>query len=165
MDFQTESAQALPQQQQQKYTHESQVNMTDKLLEDEKQTNQKDNWNKLDKTTKLQLLTSYADTYGAEKNLSSEDITGLKRFFRDAVEKGKFQKAKDIVYNKATREIQEIPSLHWNSITNNFTLRNMDTKKVSLLKSLTPKRVTAKNNAPVKLHIKDEDENENVVNE
>lgn len=130
---------------------------TDELLENEKQHNQNDNWNKLDKTTKLQLLNVYADSYGEKKGLSSEDIASLKRFLRDATEKGKFQKAKDVVYDKANRMVQDIPSLHWNTVTNNFTLRNLDTKKVSLLKSLTPKRLTAKNNAPAKLSIKEDD--------
>lgn len=131
---------------------------TDQLLENEKQNNQKENWNKLDNTTKLQLLNVYADTYGEKKGLSAEDIASLKRFLRDSIEKGKFQKAKDVVYDKTSRTIEEIPALHWNTATNNFTLRNLDTKKVSLLKSLTPKRLTAKNTAPAKLCIT-EDEN------
>lgn len=142
----------------------NQETTTDQLLENEKQSNQKDNWNKLDKTTKLQILNVYADSYGEKKGLSAEDIASLKRFLRDATEKGKFQKAKDVVYDKASRTIEDIPSLHWNTVTNNFTLRNLDTKKVSLLKSLTPKRLTAKNNAPAKLSIK-EDEDENIGDE
>lgn len=134
---------------------------TDMLLENEKQSNQKDNWNKLDKTTKLQILNGYADSYGEKRGLSTEDIASLKIFLRDATEKGKFQKAKDVVYDKTTRTIEDIPSLHWNSVTNHFTLRNLDTKKVSLLKSLTPKRLTAKNNAPAKLSIKDDEDETN----
>lgn len=129
---------------------------TDQLLENEKQINQKDNWNKLDNTTKLQLLIAYADSYGEKKGLSQDDLAGLKRFLRDATEKGKFQKAKDVVYNKASRMIEDIPALHWNTVTNNFTLRNLDTKKVSILKSLTPKRLTARNTAPAKLSIKED---------
>jgi hypothetical protein len=170
MDFQTEENEldnVVEEQEEQrnddkvhefKYVHnETHYNTTDQLLENEKQTNQKDNWNKLDKTTKLQILTLYADSYGADKGLSEDEIKSLKRFFRDATEKGKFQKAKDVVYNRASRLIDDIPALHWNSVTNNFTLRNLDNKKVSLLKSLTPKRLTAKNNAPAKLCIKEED--------
>lgn len=133
---------------------------TDQLLENEKQNNQKDNWNKLDNTTKIQLLNVYADTYGGKKGLSTEDIASLKRFLRDSIEKGKFQKAKDVVYDKASRTIEDIPALHWNTVTNNFTLRNLDTKKVSLLKSLTPKRLTAKNTAPAKLCIKEDSTDE-----
>lgn len=129
---------------------QSHYNTTDQLLEDEKQSNQKDNWNKLDKTTKLQLLMVYAESYGEAQGMSATTIADLKRFFRDSVEKGKFQKAKDVVYDKMSRQLKDIPSLHFNNVSNNFTLRNLDTKKVSLLKSLTPKRLTAKNITPVK---------------
>lgn len=133
--------------------NESHYNATDVLLENEKKANQCENWNKLDKTTKLSILTAYADIYGKKRDLSNSDILALKRFFRDANEKGKFQKAKDVVYNKTTREIEDIPALTWNATTNNFTLRNLDTKKVSLLKSLTPKRLTPKNTSQPKLSI------------
>jgi len=34
--------------------------------------------------------------------------------------------------------------LHFNNTTKNYTLRIMDTKRVSTLKSLTPKRVVEK---------------------
>lgn len=126
-------------------SNESNYSTTDELLEHEKQNNQNDNWNKLDKTMKLQKLYVYADKYAEKNGLSAEQISSLKLFFRDATEKGKFQKAKDVVYNKTNHEIDDILSLHWNDTTHNFTLRNLDTKKVSLLKSLTPKRVTTKN--------------------
>lgn len=126
-------------------SNESNYSTTDELLEHEKQTNQNDNWNKLDKTMKLQKLYAYADKYAEKNTLSKEQLSSLKLFFRDATEKGKFQKAKDVVYNKTNHEIDDILSLHWNDTTHNFTLRNLDTKKVSLLKSLTPKRVTTKN--------------------
>ena len=35
----------------------------DKILENEKQTNKNDNWNKLDKTMKIQKLHSFAEKY------------------------------------------------------------------------------------------------------
>lgn len=142
---------------------ESNYSTTDELLENEKQINQNDNWNKLDKTMKLQKLYAYADKYAEKNNLSKEQISSLKLFFRDATEKGKFQKAKDVVYNKANHEIDDILSLHWNETTHNFTLRNLDSKKISLLKSLTPKRATTKNiksvssSNTVKLCIENED--------
>jgi hypothetical protein len=144
--------------------NESNYNTTDELLETEKKNNQNDNWNKLDKTMKLNKLNTYADKYGETNGLSTEQISSLKLFFRDATEKGKFQKAKDVVYNKINHEIDDILSLHWNETTRNFTLRNLDTKKVSLLKSLTPKRATSKNNKssnptnPVKLYIEDQED-------
>jgi len=117
------------------------LNTLDKMLEKEKNFNKTDSWNKLDKTIKNQKLHSFAEKYGKENNLPLKDIKLLKSFFSDCLEKGKLQKTKQIVYNKTTNEITSIPSLFFNTTTHNFTLKNTDPKRVSTLKSLTPKRI------------------------
>jgi hypothetical protein len=61
-----------------------------------------------------------------------------------------------VIYDKEKREITAIPALHFNTISHNFTLKIIDTKRVSTLKSLTPKRVTEKN---VDTEMSVEDEN------
>ncbi len=68
----------------------------------------------------------------------------MKTFFVDCLEKNKLKKTKDVVYNKEKGQITSIPALHFNSNSHSFTLRIIDTKRVSTLKSLTPKRVTGK---------------------
>jgi hypothetical protein len=50
-------------------------------------------------------------------------------------------KTKDVIYDKEKRDITSIPALHYNSVSRSFTLKITDTKRVSTLKSLTPKRV------------------------
>jgi len=112
----------------------------DALLEKEKIRNKGDVWIKLDKTTRTQLLTDFADKYGKEKEMSSKDLRLLRTFFKNCLDKNKLNRAKDVVYNKETRVITSIPALHFNQVTNNFTLKIMDTKRVSTLKSLTPKK-------------------------
>jgi hypothetical protein len=49
-------------------------------------------------------------------------------------------KVRDVEYDKAHGTIQSIPGLVFNSATRAFTLKNLD-KKVSTLKSMTPKKV------------------------
>tara|TARA_B110000967_G_C18901023_1_gene575092 strand:+ start:1878 stop:2300 length:423 start_codon:yes stop_codon:yes gene_type:complete len=112
----------------------------DALLEKEKIRNKGDVWIKLDKTTRTQLLSDFADKYGKEKEMSSKDLRLLRTFFKNCLDKNKLNRAKDVVYNKETRVITSIPALHFNQVTNNFTLKIMDTKRVSTLKSLTPKK-------------------------
>lgn len=112
----------------------------DSLLEREKQNNKADSWNKLDKTVKTQALHSFAETYGKEKSLSAKDIKSLKMFFSECLKANKINKTKDVKYNKDTRTVISIPALSYNAITHNYTLKNTDTKRVSTLKSLTPKR-------------------------
>jgi len=111
-------------------------------LEKEKLQNKADNWNKLDKTSKIQKLHGFAEKYGKEHKFPVKEIKQLKVFFNESLEKNKLQKAKDIVYDKEMREIVSIPALYFNSNTHNFSLKIMDAKRVSTLKSLTPKRTT-----------------------
>jgi hypothetical protein len=55
--------------------------------------------------------------------------------------KNKLQKTKDVVYDKEKGVIQSIPALFFNVGNRAFTLKNLDVKRVSTLKSLTPKRI------------------------
>ena len=123
--------------------HELNYSMIDNLLETEKQNNKSETWNKLDKTQKIQRLHAFAEKYGRENALPIKEIKQLKMFFNDSLDKSKLQKAKDVVYNKDTREISSIPALHFNMATKHFTLRVLDNKRVSTMKSLTPKRLLA----------------------
>lgn len=117
------------------------VNTIDKMLESEKTHNKTESWNKLDKTAKIQKLHSFSEKYGKTNGLPVKEIKNLKSFFVDCLEKNKLQKTKDVVYDKETGTITSIPALHFNTDHRAFTLRIMDAKRVSTLKSLTPKRI------------------------
>jgi hypothetical protein len=126
-------------------TDEVNYNTIDNLLEREKQHNKNESWIKLDKSAKLQKLHQYAEKYGKDHNLPVKDIKSLKSFFSDCLEKNKLNKTKDVAYNKESKEVTSIPALHFNQTNRAFTLKIIDTKRVSTMKSLTPKRVTEKN--------------------
>ena len=121
------------------------INKLDLLLEKEKMSNKSEQWNKIDKTVKTQLLHSFAEKYGNDNKLPVKEIKNLKVFFSDSLNKGKLQKNKDVNYSRDNQQILSIPSLFFNNEKKNFTLRIMDNKRVSTLKSLTPKR-TGNNN-------------------
>lgn len=108
----------------------------DNILEDEKQKNIKDTWNKLDKTSKIQKLSNFAVKYCKDFDLQEEDT--LIDFFKSALENNKLQKKKDLNYDMTLREIISIPSLLFKN--NEFSISN-DRKRISTLKSLTPKRM------------------------
>uniref|UniRef100_A0A6C0D6A5 Uncharacterized protein n=1 Tax=viral metagenome TaxID=1070528 RepID=A0A6C0D6A5_9ZZZZ len=129
----------------------------DSILENEKQKNKSDSWNKLDKTVKIQKLHAFAEKHGRDNGYPAKEVKNLKVFFVDCLNKAKLQKTKDVVYEKDSGEITAIPALFFNSITHNFTLKIMDSKRVSTLKSLTPKRITEKNKEP-----DDENNGENI---
>ena len=117
----------------------------DDLLDKEKLHNKTEIWIKLDKTIKIQKLHQFAEKYGKDHTLPVKDIKALKMFFVNCLEKNKLNKTKDVLYNKETSEIAAIPALHFNQATRSFTLKITDPKRVSTLKSLTPKRLTEKN--------------------
>ena len=111
----------------------------DNILEIEKQKNIKDTWNKLDKTMKIQKLNIYATKYCTINKSDLYDDSILSAFFKNALEHNKLQKKKDVIYDQETHEIISIPSLCFKS--NEVFLNNLDRKRISTLKSLTPKRI------------------------
>jgi len=122
---------------------ENTLDSIDSMLDRERQKNKTDNWIKLDKTAKLQRLHTFAESYGKQHSMPTKDVKLLKNFFKSCLDKNKLAKSKDVVYNKEEMKIISIPSLHFNQLNHNFTLKIMDTKRVSTLKSLTPKRMAS----------------------
>jgi hypothetical protein len=117
------------------------MNAIDQMLETEKNNNRTESWNKLNKTVKIQKLHSFAEKYGREEGLPVKEVKHLKTFFVECLEKNKLLKTKEVVYDRELRDITSIPALSFNVEKKNFTLRNLDAKRVSTLKSLTPKRL------------------------
>lgn len=127
---------------------ETNLSALEDLLECEKQHNKTESWNKLDKTSRIQKLHSFAEKYGRDNGYPIKEVKNLKAFFTNAIVKGKLNRTKDVVYDRETREIKSIPSLHFNTENKSFTLRNLDEKRVSTLKSLTPHRRATPSDKP-----------------
>lgn len=110
----------------------------DKFLDDEKSNNKNEQWTKLDKTVKTKKLLAFVEKYKKEKNLDEEDTEILTRFFKDCLDKKKLARVKDVIYDKVSGEIKEIPALLHTK--KHFTLKNME-KHVSTIKSLPQKKI------------------------
>jgi len=116
------------------------ISNLEKFLEDEKLNNSNEPWCKLNKTIKTKKLLEYVEVYKNEKGLDEIEAINLVIFLKDSLDKKKLCRVKDVIYDKIKGVIKEIPSLTYTKITKHFTLKNMD-KRVSTLKSLTPKKV------------------------
>lgn len=129
------------------------ANEVEMILEKEKTKNKNENdvWNKLDRNVKLQLLHAFAERYGKTNSYSVKEIKSMKIFFIDCLDKGRLSKVKEVNYNKETKMVESIPGLFLNPNTKNFTLKNMDEKRVSTLKSLTPKKTVQSATSPSQL--------------
>lgn len=108
----------------------------DAILEKEATRNTKENWSKLDKTTKVNKLTEFANRVAEERKLTPEDATNLGKYLADALERKRLSSVKDVVYDNETGEINKIPSLTFSSTsTRKYTLKRVE-KRASTLKSL-----------------------------
>jgi hypothetical protein len=111
----------------------------DKFLENEKNNNKSEPWSKLDKTARIRKITAFIEIYKEEQDIDDDECKLLTSFLKDCLDRKRLSRVKDVIYDKTTGLIKEIPSLHYNKANKHFTLKNMD-KRVSTLKSLPPKK-------------------------
>lgn len=119
---------------------ENDIDNLDLFLESEKTANQSEPWNKLDKTTKYKKLQEFVEYYSCEKPLTEKEKEELIVFLKDAVDKKKIYKVKDIIYDKENGIIKDIPGLvYLKTEHKSFTLKNINTKMTSTLKVIPKK--------------------------
>ena len=104
-----------------------------------KNNNSIEPWCKLNKTIKYKKLLEFVEVYKKNKNLNEEETKILSLFLKDSLDKKKLSKVKDVIYDKETGLVKEIPALSYSKANKHFTLKNID-KRVSTLKSLPPKK-------------------------
>jgi hypothetical protein len=116
----------------------------DQWLEEEKTFNKTEPWSKLNKTSKIQKLHSFAEKYGNRNKLSAKEVKELKHYFSQVLST-RLNKTKDVIYDKEQQEITDVPGLSRAPSAKLFTIRVDTSKRQSTLKSLTPKRNTERN--------------------
>ena len=138
----------------------------EKFLENEKNTNVNEPWCKLNKTLKTKKLLDFAEIYKKDNHLDEDAAKNLIIFLKDSLDKKKLARVKDVIYDKNTGLIKEIPALTYTKANKHFTLKNID-KRVSTLKSLAPKKLhgTIRNKQlPLPTHEKESDSESNDEN-
>jgi hypothetical protein len=109
----------------------------DDILENEKNANKTDPWNKLDKSAKFGKLKEFALMHGKKENCSEQEINSLYHFLISAIDQKKLMRAKDVIYDKVSGAITSIPCLIYHAGFKKFTLKRCE-KRQSTLKSLAP---------------------------
>jgi len=109
----------------------------DDILENEKNANKSDPWNKLDKSAKMGKLKEFAVRHGKKENCTEPEITTLYQFLISALDQKKLMRAKDVIYDKVSGTITSIPCLIYHAGFKKFTLKRCE-KRQSTLKSLAP---------------------------
>ncbi len=113
------------------------------FLDNEKQINKNKPWSKLNKGTKIKLVTKYAEEYQEKNKITDEQKKNLIDYLKLCLERRKLNKKQDLTYDKENFKIVTIQNLVYNKVKNRFTLKKSD-KRVSSLKSLAPKNKTKK---------------------
>jgi hypothetical protein len=122
----------------------------EKFLENEKNNNKIEPWSKLDKTMKTKKLIQYVNRYKTENELSDDEEKLLVIFLKDCVDKKKLIRVKDVIYDKDTGSIKNIPALMYNKQKKHFTLKNID-KRLSTLKNLPNHKKTLVSNPSISI--------------
>ena len=112
------------------------MNEIEQFLSNEITLNKKENWSKLDKTTRISRLNDFAIIYCEKNKLRSEEIlTRLQDFLKTKLNQRRLISTKDVVYDLDRQVITSIPNLVF--VNDNFVLNRND-KRTSTVKSLTP---------------------------
>ena len=114
-------------------TKNSSVKNLNAFLEAEKAHNKKESWSRLDKTIKLRKLYEWAELHCKEKKWSDTTLKQLKSYLKQCLDKKRLQKVKDVVYDKETGKINDVPNLQL--VNRKFTLKRSE-RRQSTLKSL-----------------------------
>ena len=96
------------------------------FLEKEKQNNLQDNWSKLNKTVKLQKLIDYAEKYATENMLSDDEKAAFQTFLKEALDKKKLNRVKDVSYDRQTGTINQIVGLTYHRSVKRFSLKSTE---------------------------------------
>ena len=111
------------------------LNSVETFLENEKNSNKKESWSKLNKNEKKNKIKEFANKYISEHNLSVQDHKNLIIYLNNLLDKRMLLKIKDICYDKDKEIITQIPALIYNQISKKFTLKRHDNRN-STTKSL-----------------------------
>jgi hypothetical protein len=110
-------------------------NILSNYLENESCANKKENWSKLDKTQKIKKLITHIDTLQNKFKLSDDETSKCQKYLLKCLERKALSKVKDVIYDKETGLISNIPNLHFDNIERVFILKK-DDKHVSTVKCL-----------------------------
>lgn len=117
------------------------LNILDKFLEDNKLHNKFENWSKIDNSNKQQKLFEYAELYSEKNHLTQSEKENLQQFFKLCIQNKQLSKVKEVIYDKSTKKIKDIPVLLYNKETETFSLKNNEKTRLHTLKSLPPPKI------------------------
>lgn len=111
----------------------------DEILEKDSILSKMEPWCKLNKTNKLLKLQIYSETLISKYSLTDIELSELQKYLEQNLDKKNLLKIKDVVYDKDSGIIKNIPNLLFNNVSRKFYLKKNE-KHISTIKSLAPKK-------------------------
>ena len=113
------------------------------MISNDVELKKNESWNKLDKTQKSLHINKYCLKLKSVYNLSQDEFNETLKYLNKCIERKFLNKAKDVIYNKDSNEITNIPNFLFLNDSRKFHLKK-DDKHVSTVKSLSEKKVKQK---------------------
>lgn len=110
------------------------------MISNDVEIKKNESWNKLDKTQKSIHIQKYCLILKSTYNLSEIELDETIKYLNKCIERKFLNKAKDVIYNKDSNEITNIPNFVFLNDLRKFHLKK-DDKHVSTVKSLSDKKI------------------------
>ncbi len=116
------------------------IDSLNEFLDNERSENRQQKWAKLDKTVRRDKLRRFVATYRNEHELTDAEADALVAFLHEALDRNKLQRVKEVTYDPASGDIQEIPALVFHADARRFTLRTMQKRAVVAACPVAPQK-------------------------
>ena len=102
---------------------QNKIDSLDELLSQETVSNVADTWAKLDKTTRIKKLKTYVRTKLTERlDLNDVEADKCLRYMVRNMDR-QLRRVKDVVYDKESGEVMDIPAFEFNAKSRAFTMK------------------------------------------
>jgi hypothetical protein len=120
------------------------IDSIDQLLAQETVSNVADSWARLDKTTRIKKLKTYVRTkMNARMNLTDQESDKCLRYMVRNMDR-QLRRVKDVVYDKDSGEVMDIPAFEFNAKTRAFTMKRDSPNTTPVKKRVARATRTAK---------------------
>ena len=103
-------------------------------------------WSRLDRSSKINKLHEYAESYCEKNELGDKEIQDLKTYFTRSINRKKLLRVKEVSYDKEKECVLDVPQLTFNKTARKFTLKR-SAQRSSTLSSLGPGNTRKRKNS------------------
>lgn len=97
------------------------------FLDNERDHSRSDPWTRIRREVQTQYLREYTERYANVHNLNEDERTSLETFLVTFATQGHLSRSKDVVFDRQTRIIKDIPGILFDRTAKRATLRYADT--------------------------------------